>query len=88
MKSKISKIIGVAVTLSMLISMIVMPGVASASTLSWGAERGPSTTDVNLAPDGVEIVEMAQRVIPLSLLLPVRVTRHTSRPMVVGAGPS
>jgi hypothetical protein len=57
---KISKILGIAVTLAMLISMIVVPTSAGAGTLAWGAERGLSTTAFNMIDDSREIVCMAQ----------------------------
>ncbi|MFC1920805.1 WD40/YVTN/BNR-like repeat-containing protein [Chloroflexota bacterium] len=67
MKTKISKILGVAVTLALLVSMLVIPTSAGAGTLAWGAERGPSTTAMNQikqtstgAMPGLEVVDMAQ----------------------------
>ncbi|HLB28116.1 MAG TPA: hypothetical protein VJK47_02775 [Dehalococcoidales bacterium] len=58
MKNKISKILGVALSLAMLTSMLVVGSPASAGTLSWSAELGPSTTTYVLA-SGSDVTDLA-----------------------------
>jgi hypothetical protein len=60
MKSKILKILGVGLTLSLLASMMVVTTPASAGTLSLSAESNVPKTDENLlAPDGANLVGLA-----------------------------
>jgi hypothetical protein len=68
MKKKLSKMLGVGLSLAMLVSLMVMATPASADTLSWGSEGRPKTDDNLLGPasvatsgsaNGVDIVDMA-----------------------------
>ena len=59
-KKKFSRILGVGLSLMLLASLMVVMAPASASSLSWGAEKDPSDlVDNTLAPSGMGIVDMA-----------------------------
>jgi len=61
MKTKISKILGVGLTIIMLASLMILAAPASASTLSWGAETVMNSTSTykNTLASGLDIVDLA-----------------------------
>ncbi|MFC2022528.1 hypothetical protein ACFLTR_04925, partial [Chloroflexota bacterium] len=60
MKKKLTRILGVGLTIVLLTSLIVMATPASASTLSWGAEDNPADeVEWNIGLVGTNIVDIA-----------------------------
>ncbi|MFC2020885.1 WD40/YVTN/BNR-like repeat-containing protein [Chloroflexota bacterium] len=63
MKTKISKILGVGLTIIMLTSLLVVSAPVSAATLSWGNEGSVTDLidgiDLVIGPAGVDLVDMA-----------------------------
>ncbi|MFC1932909.1 hypothetical protein ACFLXU_04695 [Chloroflexota bacterium] len=59
MKKKFSRILGVGLSLMLLASLLVLAAPASASTLSWGAEKDPSDMVENTVVPGINIIDVA-----------------------------
>jgi len=58
MKTRISKILGVGLTIAMLASLMVAAVPASAGTLSWGAEKDPTDQIENIVVPNTNIIDI------------------------------
>jgi len=59
MKKKISRLLGVGLTIALLASLMVAVAPASAATLSWGAEKDPTDLLDNVIVPGISITDVA-----------------------------